>query len=273
MRLAARDLSPALAPASGAEHVGHGASSPTTKHFGPRAVFNEVRSFPRLQRIAKLVTVGLMGGVAFLMGNTAPELGEPKVASAQAMTDAWLLAQKAQSLSDRRESEAALAAWQRAYDLSADPTLLLEIGRLERDKGNFARAAFAFERLLASGEERVPPQRLQLATRQLQAASARTARLQVQTNVVGAAVELEPDRGVSTSAGFVVNLLLDAGERRLSFGKPGYETRSLVVTLEPGEVRTLRVDLDKAVGGRSETGSSQPRWTRREAGVASAALL
>jgi len=208
-----------------------------------------------------------MGGVAFLMGNTAPELGVRPIASPQAMTDAWVLTQKAQSLSDQREPEAALAAWQRAYELSADPTLLLEIGRLERDSGNFARATFAFERLLASGEERVPAHRLQLATRQLQAAAARTARLHVQTNVVGAAVELEPARGVATAAGFVVNVLLDAGERKLSFGKPGYETRSLVVSLEPGEVRTLRVDLDKAVGGRSETGSTQPRWTRLDPGA------
>ncbi len=230
----------------------------------------QVRLSPRLQSIARLVTVGLMGGLAFLMGQTPPELGPRPVASAQAMTDAWVLAQQAQSLSERRQPDAALAAWQRAYELSSDPTLLLEIGRLERDNGNFARATYAFEQLLARGEERVPLPRLQLATRQLQAAAARTARLNVQTNVVGAAVELEPARGVATSAGFVVNLLLDAGERRLSFGKPGYETRSLLVTLEPGEVRTLRVDLDKAVGGRSETGSTQPRWTRRD-GAASAA--
>jgi tetratricopeptide (TPR) repeat protein len=209
-----------------------------------------------------------MGGLAFLLDRTAPDDGARPVASAQAMTEAWVLAQQAQSLNDRHEPEAALVAWQRAYELSSDPTLLLEIGRLERDEGNFARATYAFERLLENGEDRVTAQRLQLATRQLQAAAARTARINVQTNVVGAAVEIEPARGVATGAGFVVKLLLDAGERRLSFGKPGYETRSLVVTLEPGEVRTLRVDLDKAVGGRSERGSTQPRWTRLERDVA-----
>lgn len=203
-----------------------------------------------------------MGGVAFLVGRAPEASSVDPVASAQAMTDAWQLTQKAQGLNERRQPGAALAAWQRAYELSSDPTLLLEIGRLERDNGHFARATHAFEQLLARGEERVPAARLQLAARQLQAAAARTARLQVQTNVVSAAVELEPSRGVATGSGFVVNLLLDAGERRLSFSKPGYETRSLVVTLEPGEVRTLRVDLDKAVGGRSETGSTQPRWTR-----------
>jgi len=66
---------------------------------------------------------------------------------------------------------------------------------------------------------------------------------------------------VATSSGFVVSVLLDAGERRLSLSKPGYETRSLVLALEPGEVRALRVDLDKATSGRSETGSIKPRWS------------
>lgn len=226
---------------------------------------------PRLQRIAQLVTVGLMGGLSFLMGHTPDDVKAQPVTSPQAMTEAWVLAQRAQSLSDAHQSAEALAAWQRAYELSFDPTLLLEIGRLERESGNFARATFAFEQLLLRGEDRVPASHRQLAARQLQAASARTARLNVQTNVVGAAVELEPARGVASATGFVVNLLLDAGERRLSFGKPGYETRSVVITLEPGEVRTLRVDLDKAAGGRSETGSMQPRWTRRDVRSAFAA--
>jgi hypothetical protein len=214
-----------------------------------------------------------MGGISFLMGNTAPELGAQPTSSAQAMTEAWSLLQNAQILAESRRPVAALAAWQRAYELSADPTLLLEIGRLERDVGNDARATHAFEEFLARGASRVPAQRMQFAARQLQAAAVRTARVKVQTNVLGAVVELEAQRGVASSNGFVVDLLLDAGERRLSFGKPGYETRSLVLTLEPGEVRALRVDLDKAAGGRSETGSSKPRWTRLDAPAAASATL
>ena len=204
-----------------------------------------------------------MAGLTFLMGRTVPsQESEPRVvASAQAMTEAWALVQKAQSLGDARQSAAALTQWQRAYELCLDPTLLLEVGRLERENGNYARATHAFEEFLAKGESRVSEQRRQFAVRQMQAAATRTARLNVQTNVLGAVVELEPERGVATGAGFVVNLLLDAGERRLSFGKPGFDTRSLAVTLEPGEVRTLRVDLEKAVGGRSETRSTKPRWT------------
>jgi hypothetical protein len=217
--------------------------------------------------------VGLIGGVSLLIGHSAPLLRAPPLRSAPAMTEAWASSQRAQTLAESRHPAAALAAWRRAYELSADPTLLLEIGRLERDLGHDARATHAFEELLARGPQRVPASRLQFAARQLQEAAARTARLNVQANVLGALVELEPERGVASSNGFVVSLLLDAGERRLSFAKPGYETRSLVVTLEPGEVRSLRVDLDKAAGGRSETGSSKPRWTRLDSRVGVEAAL
>jgi hypothetical protein len=186
------------------------------------------------------------------------------------MSEAWKLAERAQGLAEARKPAEALANWQRAYELSSDPLLLLEIGRLERDRGNGARATHAFELFLAQGAERVSGSRLVFAARQLQAASSSTARLTVQTNVLGALVELEPQRGVATGGGFVVNLLLDAGERRLSFSKPGFETRSLVLTLEPGDVRSLRIDLDKPAAGRSERGSSNPRWTRLDDGAVAA---
>jgi hypothetical protein len=140
----------------------------------------------------------------------------------------------------------------------------LEVARLEREVGNAARATHAFELFLAQGGGRVSEQRKLFAARQLQAAATNTARLTIQTNVLGASVELEPQRGVATGSGFVVSVLVDSGERRLSLSKPGYETQTLVLTLEPGEVRALRVDLDKAAAGRSETGSSKPRWSLLE---------
>jgi hypothetical protein len=207
-----------------------------------------------------------MGGLAFLMGHAAPEhaaTGEP-VASAQAMSDAWSLAESAQNLSDAHQSAAALAQWQRAYDLSSDPMLLLEVARLEREVGNGARATHAFEVFLERAGDRVSEQRRVFAARQLQSAAVNTARLNVQTNVVDAVVELEPERGVATGSGFVVSVLLDAGERRLSLSKPGYDTQSLVLSLEPGEVRALRVDLDKAAAGRSESSSNKPRFSALE---------
>lgn len=180
------------------------------------------------------------------------------------MSEAWLAAERAQALSEGHQPAAALASAQRAYDLSRDPRLLLDVGRLEREVGNAARAAHAFELFLAQCGDCATERRKLLAARQREAAAASTARLAVQTNVVGASVELEPERGVASSSGFIVSVLLDAGERRVSFSKPGYETRTLQLKLEPGETRTLRVDLDKADAGRSETGSQRPRWTLAE---------
>jgi hypothetical protein len=141
------------------------------------------------------------------------------------------------------------------------------VARLENDVGRRARAAYAFEVFLEQGAERMPKQR-QLALRQLQMLSTHTARVNMQTNVHGAEVELEAERGVARTNGFVVSLLLDVGERRVSLSKPGYETQTVSLNLEPGEVRTLRVDLDKAARGRSQAAPARPRWAQFPGGAA-----
>lgn len=228
------------------------------------AVDHRVRLSARLQRGTRLLTVGLMAGLAFLMGHTpasvpvAPQPG----ASAEALSQAWALAESAQTLVAARQPEAALPQYQRAYELSQDPLLLLEVARLERDVGHAARATHALELFLDRGAGRVTEQRMSLAARQWQAVAANTARLTVHTNVLGASLELEPERGVALASGFLVNVLVDAGERRISLSKPGFETRTLLLNLDKGEVRALRVDLEKPAGNRSETGSGRPRWTK-----------
>lgn len=182
------------------------------------------------------------------------------------MAEAWSLAEAAQAAAESHQPAAALVGLNRAYALSADPTLLLEVARLENEVGSPARAAHALEVFLERGAERLPQQR-QLARRQLQALNAHTARVNVQTNVQGAEVEIEAERGVAKGSGFVVGLLLDVGERRISLSKPGYETQTVSLNLEAGEVRTLRVDLDKAARGRSQSSSVKPRWARLDSDV------
>jgi hypothetical protein len=177
------------------------------------------------------------------------------------MAEAWALSETAQHKLEERRPAEALSDFQRAFALSGDPSLLYELGRLEQDLGHGARATHAFEQFLKSGAPHSTEAPRQLAERALTVLSATTARLSVQTNVLGAEVELEAERGVATGEGFIVLVLLDAGERRLAFSKPGYETRTLLLDVEPGEQRSLRVDLDKAAGGRSATGASKPRWT------------
>jgi hypothetical protein len=230
------------------------------KHSVAPAVIFSVR----LQRVARLLTVGFLAGLAFLAaqhGSTPPAAPERTVASDRSMAEAWSLAERAQSLLEAHRPAAALAGFQRAYALSSDPSLLLEVARLENEIGSRARAAHAFEVFLERGVERSPQQR-QLARRQLAALTAHTARVNMQTNVQGAEVELEAERGVARTNGFVVSLLLDVGERRISLSKPGYETQTVAISVEPGEVRTVRVDLEKAARGRSQAAPARPRWAR-----------
>ena len=233
------------------------------KHSVASAVNVRVRLSPRLQRVSRLLTVGLMGGLAFLAAERRPATAAQPgtVASGDTMAQAWSLAESARAAAEQHQPAVALAGLNQAYALSSDPTLLLEVARLENEIGSPARAAHAFEVFLEQGADRLPQQR-QLALRQLKALGQHTARVNVQTNVQGAEVELEAERGIAKSSGFVVSLLLDVGERRISLSKPGYETQTVSLNLEAGEVRSLRVDLDKAARGRSQSSSAKPRWSR-----------
>jgi hypothetical protein len=117
-----------------------------------------------------------MAGLAFLMGHAPPPApAEGVTTTPEAFSRAWALADSAQALAAARQPAAALANWQRAYELSSDPTLLLEVARLEREIGHAARATRAYELFLAHGEGRVSEPRRLLAARQLQAAATNTA--------------------------------------------------------------------------------------------------
>jgi hypothetical protein len=233
------------------------------KHFAALAVSHSVRLSRRLKSVAQLLTALLMGSLTFLAGHSrgapAPAPGERRVASAQAMAEAFALSEAGQEQAAAHQPAAALVNLRRAYDLSSDPTLLLDVAELERELGNAARSTQAYELFLERGAARVAAPRAAFARRQLKLVAVGTARVTLQANVQGAEVELEPERGVAETAGFLVTAVLDAGERKISLSKPGYETQSLSLTLEPGEVRSLRVDLDKASGGRSETRPDRPR--------------
>jgi hypothetical protein len=214
--------------------------------------------------------VCLMGGLAFLAAERGTPQAEPGSGAAvdRAMAAASALADLGQSELAARRPGPALAAFQRAYALSADPALLLEVGRLEDRIGSPARAAHAFEVFLEHATDRMP-QQVPLARQKLEALGRQTARVNLQTNVQGAEVELEAERGVARSNGFLVSLLLDVGERRINLSKPGYETQTVTLNLEPGEVRALRVDLDKATRGRSQATPTKPRWALGDLGAAS----
>jgi len=230
-----------------------------------------VRQPRRLQRFFRALSLGLPAVLAFLAGHAPEESAQTRGESPfRRMAEASALMDSARSLEAHQQAPAALASWQRAYDLSSDPSLLLEVARLERAAGNWARATHALEQFLEPGTGRRTSVRTQWASEQLRVLTASTARLTLETNVQDATVELERDRGVVSSAGYVASVLLDAGERSLVLTKPGYETHALAVHLLPGETRTLRVHLEKAVGGQSAL-PDRPRWAALRASPDTAA--
>jgi hypothetical protein len=208
--------------------------------------------------------LALVVGLVSLAGTARHDESSKDGSAARAMAEAVELVDSAKNLELTKQPTAALADWQRAYELSHDPTLLLEVARLERQAGSMARASHALEQFLARGSERVSAERVRAVTEELRVMAASTARLTLETNVTGTHGDIEPGRGVATAAGFGVKLLLDSGERKLVLSKPGYEAQALAVNLLPGEARSVRVYLEKASGGQSNAASDTLRWSRLE---------
>lgn len=223
-----------------------------------------MRQPSRLQRVFQALTLGFVVGLVSLAGPERRAEPPPERSAARALAEAVTLVDDAKSLEARKQPADALANWQRAYQLSSDPTLLLEVARLEHQAGNLARASHALEQFLALGSARVRPERLRAVTQQLRVAAAATARVTLETNVLGTHVDIESGRGVATASGFTVSLLLDSGERKLVLSKPGYEAQALAINLIPGEVRSVRMHLEKAAGSQSNAASENPRWSRLE---------
>ncbi len=212
----------------------------------------------------------LLGGFVFLAGHgsraelpapwgeraLAPPASGPRE---QAMAEAWASFQRGAALRARGELEPALAELGRAHQLSSDPALLFDIAQLEQELGRNALAADALGGYLRELGPALPEARRAATQRQLDALSARTGTLLLQTNVQGATIEL--DDAVVNARGFGASISVDAGKRRVSLSKPGYETKTLWLELAPGETQELRVDLDKATAGRSDATAKKPRWT------------
>ena len=233
----------------------------------PRSYSYRVRQRRRLERVSRALTLGLVVGLVSLAGTARKSEAPPVGSASRALAEAVALVDAAESLEARKQPEGALANWQRAYQLSSDPTLLLEVARLERQAGNLARASHALEQFLVHGRARVSPERLRAATRELAVTAATTARVTLETNVLGTQVDIEPGRGVEAASGFTVSLLLDSGERKLVLSKPGYEAQALAINLIPGEIRRVRVHLEKAAGGQSRAASERLRWSRLDNGL------
>jgi hypothetical protein len=174
----------------------------------------------RLRFRGRLLAVALMA--------TSPVLG------ADAETEARERFERAIKLYEDQDYGAALAELERAAKLKPSYKLFYNMGQVRVAMRDYAAAIVAYQQYLDQGGSRLPAERREFVSKEIQRLEQRVARLLVVTDVPTA--EVLVDDSVVGFTPLVEPVLINAGTRRVTVRHPDYPPKSRTLSL-PGRVR------------------------------------
>ncbi|MEM1033841.1 MAG: PEGA domain-containing protein [Myxococcota bacterium] len=133
----------------------------------------------------------------------------------------------------------ALIEFQRANDIAPSYRILFNLGQVNMQLRNYARATESFRRYLLQGGDRISAERREAVEMELSALRSRTAYLSVDGNTPKAEVRVD---GVPVGSIPLTKVLVDAGEHTVSVNFRG-KSDSEYVVLAGQEHATLTIDL------------------------------
>lgn len=201
-----------------------------------------IRSDPRLLAAA---TLGALLALA-----PAPARGQ------DARSEARARFAHAVDLFDEGQLDAALAEFERAYQLVPNAAVLYDVAQVHAALGHAVEAVDVFERYLREGGDGISAERRDEVERELARQRARIARVTVDVPVPGAIVALD-DADVGP-APLDAPLRVSAGEHVISARAPGYEPARRRVRVLGGTEPVVRVEMIE---------SSAPRGSLRIVGA------
>jgi tetratricopeptide (TPR) repeat protein len=142
--------------------------------------------------------------------------------------------------------EAALAEFQKAYQLAPSYRLHYNIAQVYYELHNYVEALRAFWKYLAQGGNEIPADRKAKVQAEMQKLESRVCYLTIKTNVHGAQITLD-DAPVGI-APLRSPVLVNPGLRRVGATRPGYLPVALSVTAAGGERLEVNLPLADAVG-------------------------
>lgn len=148
--------------------------------------------------------------------------------------------------------EAAVVEFRKAYRLAPSFRILFNIGQSYYELHDYVNAIRTFQQYLADGKSDIPAARRAEVEEMVEKLEARTARLDVQTNVDGAEVMLDDVSAGLSPLPFAVTV--NAGHRHITVSKEGYQTATRTVDVSVGEQATVLVTLVPSRVSVSETG-------------------
>ena len=160
------------------------------------------------------------------------------------------------------EFRLAVIEFERTYQITNDYRVLYNIGQVRIQLGNYAKAIGALTDYLKHGGDKVSEERKKAVEADLEMLAARTGRLRIVANVPGADILVDDlVVGQSPMSGEV---LLDAGEHKITARKRGYDARAQQVTLAGADSRQIEIKLEKLPEGTEKVivvkEESDPTW-------------
>jgi hypothetical protein len=148
---------------------------------------------------------------------------------------------------DTADYPLALAEFRRAYALQPSYQLLFNIGQVQYQLGQYARARVALQRYLAQGRGGIESERRAQVEQQLTRLRSRTAELSIVVNLAGAAISVnEEPSGASPLA---EPMIVEPGAQHVVVSKPGYSSARSTVSVTGGEVARVSLTLRAASPG------------------------
>ncbi len=211
----------------------------------PSIVRTPHRNLQRLASVAALSFAGLSLSVNAHAENA--ENAENAVSSADNGGDSVELARshflRGVEFYNAGDYKLSLEEFRRSYELSQNYRILYNIGQVQQQLNNYAKALLALERYLEEGGAEIPEARRTEVDAYIAELKKKVAHVVLVANV--AEPEVLVDGFPNSQRDSSRRITLDPGDHRIELRKPGYQPLITVVTLAAGDTTELRLALSR----------------------------
>jgi tetratricopeptide (TPR) repeat protein len=181
--------------------------------------------------------------LGLVLSAPAPALAEENSASAHF--------ERGVQFTKDKDYVAAMVEFKKAYALDPAYVVLFNIGQTANELKDYAGALRAYEQYLEDGASEIDEDRRKKVQSLIEELRGKTANISVEVNVAGASVAVDDvDVGVTPLAAPV---LMNAGRRKISIAKSGYEPLTRFVEIAGTEKKSLSFEIVSLSGGSAVT--------------------
>jgi tetratricopeptide (TPR) repeat protein len=203
------------------------------------------------------IRFGLLFTLAISTFSAAALAQEPAASgNANATAEARERFQRGVALYREGSFDAALAEFQRAYDIEPNYRVLFNLAQVQVERHDAVAALALFDRYLRQGGNEIEPDRRAQVEKDEQALRARVAELTVESNPAGA--QLSIDNVEAGTLPLAAPVLVNSGVHQITLTKAGYRSASRNLTIAGAQPLRVQLTLQPLDGRLDDSRSGTP---------------